>query len=44
MLLVNGIDSAVCDFIPAFAEENSLDAPIFGRLPDDSWVQWTVSS
>ena len=39
-LLRDGIlNDPVCDLVPSFAEEN--DAPIFGRLPDGSWLQWT---
>jgi len=38
-LLRNGLDDPICDLVPSFAEEN--DAPIFGQLPDGSWLQWT---
>lgn len=40
VLLVNGLDdNPICNLIPAFNSES--DAPVFGRLPDGSWLAWT---
>ena len=39
LLLVNGSTDPVCANVPPFAEES--DAPIFGKLPNGEWIQWT---
>lgn len=39
LLLQGGYDGPICHLVPQFAEQN--DAPIFGKMTDGSWVQWT---
>jgi len=39
LLLTSGFSGPICDLVPHFAEKT--DAPIFGKLSDGSWVQWT---
>ena len=38
-LLTNGYTGPVCDNVPMSVEEG--DAPIFGKLPNGKWLQWT---
>ena len=38
LILKNGFTGNVCNEIPEITEDN--DTPIFGKLPDGSWVQW----
>ena len=37
-ILFNGLNQTTCNSINDVTEEN--DAPVFGRLPDGSWLQW----
>ncbi|KAL7543207.1 hypothetical protein ACHAXR_012486, partial [Thalassiosira sp. AJA248-18] len=39
LLLQDGYHGPICDLIPPFAENG--DVPVFGRMIDGSYVQWT---
>lgn len=38
LLLVSGLDHALCDALPPYS--NDGDAPIYGKLPDGSWLMY----
>lgn len=38
-LLRDGLTDPICDLVQSFAEVN--DAPVFGLMPDGSWLQWS---